>query len=188
MTTLTWFCIRTKSRSERVAKEALEEELSSSEVFLPIEPMIRGRGVKRFRHDVPLIPRYLFIGVPAGANLFRGMLATKGVERILTYVKNGPPGEVPENVICDLQALERKMIRIVETRLVQYRDGDAFDLIRRLECTPSEDRTSTLHGMLGRGMLAKMPLAELQRVVYHPRRTTADEIRAPYGDGGPSGH
>jgi transcription antitermination factor NusG len=165
MTCSQWYCVRTATRRERSAAEALTEQGFTT--FLPIETRWGyGGAAGRKPVESPLIPGYLFVLTSPRA--LRQVADTEGVHALIGYfdeegVSRAWP--IPAAAIIEIQAGERSGA-YDRTRLakVAYRPkkGDAVKVTRgpwlsfvgKVLATPKRNRAHVMiEGPFGRGVV-----------------------------------
>lgn len=96
---LRWYLIHTKPSGETLAQSHLERQAYETYVPLVVQPVRRGgRWQERI---TPLFPRYLFLRLDTGRQLFGPVRSTMGVADIVRF--GSDYAVVPERVIRELQ-------------------------------------------------------------------------------------
>lgn len=169
MSDLVWYVARTNIRCEDRAKKGLKA--AEIVVYLPMEPVWRGRGKDREKVERPLLSRHLFFAVPNGENRFEEVRTTDGIEAILTCGRYGPPQPVRYREIAIVQTAQGELedafenaTRAAERKATMKDDTDEF--VERLKAAKPDERALMIVELLGRGTKARVPLAELQKLAY----------------------
>jgi hypothetical protein len=168
---LIWFCVRTQSRREELARERLED--IGVVVYLPREMIStarqRGRQRVMVEYARPLIPRHLFVGLsePLGAR-YRAVLESDGVERLLTTETHGAPCQVPWRAIAILQTVEGELRDDYERRRARTRTkrrAKPDEVISALKKAAPEQRAEILMGYVERKAGVTLKLGDLKAAV-----------------------
>ncbi len=98
---LTWYALKSRPNCERKAESSLKDRGFS--VYVPMETRWRRSKAKdkRERHDRPLIPGYMFVGLSDGASLYFALQAD-GVASVVGW--GGHARVIRPSFVYDLQA------------------------------------------------------------------------------------
>jgi hypothetical protein len=160
---LVWFCAQAFPRQEGLAVRGLEA-LGRLKVYLPVEPVWKGRGKERRKEYRPLLSRYLFVAFRAGENHFDAIEKTLGVARILRHGPGLPPAEVPWRVLAVVQTVEGELEDDFERRAAKAKrryGDDTSEFIEKVKAAPPEKRAEQILSMLGRGAKARVKQGDL---------------------------
>jgi len=92
---LRWYLVYTKRRSERTAKNSLEEK--GFEVYLP---MVKVWRVRRKRYETePLFPNYIFVHLDLEEDPVGTVQWAPGVKRFVQFNNDEGPAVVPDEII-----------------------------------------------------------------------------------------
>lgn len=94
-----WFVVVTEPAKERSVCDDLRRD-----GIEPFSPLVRSLAFKRGRKRIltrPLLPRYVFAGLPQPLPSFRAILDVDGAREILGH--SGSPVELPRAIIDDLR-------------------------------------------------------------------------------------
>ncbi len=92
---LRWYLVYTKQRSERIAKNSLEEK--GLEVYLPMVKVWRVRR-KRYEKE-PLFPNYIFVHLDLEKDSIGAVRWAPGVRYFVRFDNSEGPTVVPDEII-----------------------------------------------------------------------------------------
>src|SRR5215207_736693 len=150
--TLAWFCARTTIRGEERARIGLEG--IGMIVYLPREPIWRGRGLEKEKAYRPLLARHLFVAFPRDENHFKAIGDMDGVERLLRDGRWNPPTEVPWRALAIVQTVEGELEEEFERRAARAKrkyGDDTCEFIERIKAAAPDRRAEEILALLGRG-------------------------------------
>jgi transcriptional antiterminator RfaH len=161
-----WFVVYTHPHAEAKALANLRQQ--GYEGYLPWCRRWRRHARRREIVRRPLFPRYLFVAFDAMTTRWRPILSTVGV---VGLVRQGDrPLSVPPGVVEQLQDSERAgrfddlapIARLAAGALVRIKDGPFGDLMGRLQTLADGDRVNVLLELLGREVVARVPVDKLE--------------------------
>ena len=161
-TSRTWYVVHTHSRAEQIAERHLARQ-----GFRPFLPQYLKRRRHARRTDwvrAPLFPGYIFVALNTGAERWRAISSTVGVNRLIC--RGDEPAPVPGGVVEEIVGRMDTEGVIAMAPEVPFRKGDVVrvnsgamtDQIGVFDCVTDEERVFLLLDLLGRQVKVKLPL------------------------------
>jgi transcription antitermination factor NusG len=135
-------------------------------VYLPREPVWRGRGPDKQKVYRPLLGGHLFVAFRRGENHFEAIRNANGVALILRDGPGLPPAEVPWRSIAIVQTVEGELEDDFARRAARKRryGDDTSEFIEAVKAAPPDKRAEQILALLGRGNKARMKLETLREI------------------------
>lgn len=161
-----WFVVYTHPHAEAKALANLRQQ--GYEGYLPWCRRWRRHARRREIVRRPLFPRYLFVAFDAMTTRWRPILSTVGVAGLIRQGEQ--PLAVPAGVVEQIRDGEGSgrfddlspVARLAAGALVRIKDGPFGDLIGRLQSLAEGDRVNVLLQLLGREVVARIPVEKLE--------------------------
>lgn len=158
----TWYVVHTHSRAEQTAERHLRRQ-----GFTPFLPQYLKRRRHARRTDwikAPLFPGYMFVALDTGAERWRAISSTVGVNRLIC--RGDEPAPVPRGVVEEILGRMDTEGLIAMAPEVPFCKGDVVrvsagamtDQVGVFECVTDEERVLLLLDLLGRQVRVKLPL------------------------------
>lgn len=164
-----WYTLATKSRHEKVVKEALD--LKGYEVFLPLRTVIKKWSDRKKRVQEPLFKGYLFVNMPYKQRI--PVLETEGVVRIVMF--NGRPGVLHESEVRTIQRIldmnyqQGVTIEAIEGIVmgdtVEVIDGPLAGIQGQYTAIKNENRLVISIDSIGKSLAIEVPLDSVRKVI-----------------------
>lgn len=166
-----WYCLRTKPRSERLASQALRQELGL-EVFCPFVRFERARRSGKLWVTEAMFPCYLFARFPFSSQ-YRQIQALRGVVKIVGF--GSLPAVVDERIIEEL----RRSVKDEETIVIptQVKVGEEINVISGpfqglnavvTRVMPAKERVAVLLEVLGMEREIEVAMGSVLPNIPHP--------------------
>jgi transcription antitermination factor NusG len=164
-----WYTLATKSRHEKVVKDALD--LKGYEVFLPLRTVIKKWSDRKKRLQEPLFKGYLFVNMPYKRRI--PVLETEGVVRIVMF--NGRPGVLHESEVRTIQKIldmnhhHGVTIEAIEGMVlgdnVEVIDGPLTGIQGQYAAIKNENRLVISIDSIGKSLAVEVPLDSVRKVI-----------------------
>ena len=163
-----WYCVRAKSRQERIAHERLAGELGV-DCFLPMITRLRRGARAGQKYREPLFPGYLFARVDLASEL-RKVRYSQGVLGFVHLGDRFPT--LAESDIAALRALCENLEKAHEQDAA-IRQGDSVELVGRLfggtkgtvkDLMPAKNRVRVLIEFLNRAVEVDVGVEAVMKV------------------------
>lgn len=148
-----WYCVRTKSGAEELAKKNLERQ--GFEVYLPMTPSDLRKQRVTLKELEPLFRTYLFLHLSEQVGDWSPIKYTIGVLSLVRF--GGFPARVPEALIRELRERENQSGVHVVTQFeyqtgdeVVIRSGGSFEYCKAIFQKSAGQRVWLLMDILGR--------------------------------------
>ena len=161
-----WLVVYTHPLAEAKALANLRQQ--GYEAYLPWCRRWRRHARRREIVRRPLFPRYLFVGFDSMTTRWRPILSTIGVANV---IRQGElPLPVPSSVVDEIRDGEcagrfddlSPVARLAAGAFVRIKDGPFGDLIGRLQSLADGERVNVLLELLGREVVARVPVEKLE--------------------------
>jgi transcriptional antiterminator RfaH len=161
-----WYVVYTQPNAEAKALANLRQQ--GYEGYLPWCRRWRRHARRREIVRRPLFPRYMFVALDAMTTRWRPILSTIGVAGM---VRQGDlPLAVPAGVVEQIKNGEiagqfdelSPVARLAAGAFVRIKDGPFGDLVGRLQSLADGDRVNVLLQLLGREVVARVPVEKLE--------------------------
>ncbi len=164
-----WYAVQTQPRNERLAFSHLSRQ--GFHGFLPEYLKRRSHARKVDWVPSPLFPGYLFVNLDIGAERWRAINGTVGVQRIVC--QGDEPAAVPDVVIKEIKerrgndgmVLMPKAPRFVKGQTVQIISGLFCDQSGIFDCESGKERVFVLLNLLGREVRVRVSGGTLAEAV-----------------------
>jgi transcriptional antiterminator RfaH len=161
-----WLVVYTHPLAEAKALANLRQQ--GYEAYLPWCRRWRRHARRREIVRRPLFPRYLFVAFDAMTTRWRPILSTVGVASVVR--QGDQPLPVPSSIVDEIRDGEQAgrfddlspVARLAAGALVRIKDGPFGDLIGRLQSLAEGERVNVLLELLGREVVARVPVEKLE--------------------------
>ena len=161
-----WLVVYTHPLAEAKAFANLRQQ--GYETYLPWCRRWRRHARRREIVRRPLFPRYLFVAFDAMSTRWRPILSTVGVASV---IRQGElPVAVPATVVDQIRVGECEgrfdelspVARLAAGAFVRIKEGPFGDLVGRLQSLAEGERVNVLLELLGREVVARVPVEKLE--------------------------